>query len=432
VIPVYRVGLLVCSILACAQAVVAAPSERSISNSRQFLVFGSDVHLRGAVCDLAERTKGDLLRLLAQRDEWVTPIVLNAQYPQANFPERPHAALSFAQTGFGLKLQLDLTIASDVSQPEVRRELLRVILIEIMYRTRTSLPAGNAYVPPPDWLLDGVLPEQSRGGGELIGILGARVAGRTVLPLKDFLRQRPEAIDRPGRSLYGAYSFALVDLLIHSPEGRAGLTRFIADIPSASDDPMANLGSHFPELSNATSAENAWSLHIARLAIRQPFQLLGAEETEQKLDELLTLRLSEASSERKYQLEEFSKLVRNGRSKIALTQCSRDLSVLATRANPIYRPIIYEYARIVTLLAHGRVKGTAERLARLSTSRKGVIATRRAIDDYINWFEATKSPGPSGAFADYLRAAESAAEPGARRRDSISVYLDVLEAQFQN
>jgi hypothetical protein len=432
VIPVYRVSLIVCCVLACAQVILSAPPERSTSSSRQFLVFGADVRLRGAVCDLAERTKGDLLRLLAQRDEWSTPIVLHAQYPQANFPERPRAALNFAQTGFGLKLQLDLTIASDVSQPEVRRELLRVILIEIMYRTKTGLPAGNAYVPPPDWLLDGVLPEQSRGGGGLIGIFEARVAGRAVLPLKDFLRQRPETLDRPGRSLYGAYSFALVDLLIHSPEGRAGLTRFIADIPSASNDPIANLGEHFSELSNASSAEKAWSLHIARLANNQPFQLLGAEETEQKLNELLTLKLSEAGSERKYQLEELSKLGRNGFSKVALNQCSRDLSVLATRANPIYRPIIYEYARIVTLLAQGKVKGTAERLARLSASRKGVIATRRAIDDYINWFEATKSPGPSGAFVDYLRAAESAAQPGARRRDALSVYLDVLEAQFQN
>ena len=195
---------------------------------------------------------------------------------------------------------------------------------------------------------------------------------------------------------------------------------------------MAHLGSHFPELSNAASAEKAWSLHIARLAISRPFQLLGAEETEQKLDELLALKLPEAGSERNYQLEEFAKFIRNAFSKVALTQCHRDLSILATRANPIYRPLIYEYAEIVAQLAHGRVRGIAERLARLSASRQRVIAKMRAIEDYINWFEATKSPGPSGAFAEYLRAAEWASEPGPRRRDALSVYLDVLEAQFQN
>ena len=431
-IRVYRVSFTVCCVLVCAQAARSAPPERSVSSSRQFLVFGADARLRGTICDLAERTKGDLLRLINQRDEWATPIVINAQFPQANLPERPRAALSFAQTGFGLKLQLDLTIASDVRQPEVRRELLRAIFIEIMYRTKTALPAGTAYVPPPDWLLDGILPEQSQSGGRLIGILGTRVTARKVLPLEEFLRQRREPFERVERSLFEAYSFALVDLLIHSPGGRGRLSRFITNIPSASNNPMANLGAHFPELSETTSAEKAWSLHIARLAISQPFQLLSTEETEQKLDEILILRLSDAGSETNYQLEEYAKFIRSALSKAALRQCSQDLSILATRANPIYRPIIYEYAGIVTRLAQGRVKGTTERLARLRASRKSVGAMTRAIDDYINWFEATKAPGPSGAFADYLRAAELAAEPEPRRRDAISVYLDVLEAQFQN
>ncbi len=88
------------------------------------------------------------------------------------------AAFSVAQTGLGLKLQLDLTIASDVSQTEVRREILRAILIEMMYRTNPGLPAGTAYAPPPDWLLDGILPEQSRNEGRLIEILEGRVGSR--------------------------------------------------------------------------------------------------------------------------------------------------------------------------------------------------------------------------------------------------------------
>jgi hypothetical protein len=50
----------------------------------------------------------------------------------------------------------------------------------------------------------------------------------------------------------------------------------------------------------------------------------------------------------------------------------------------------------------------------------------------MNWFEATKPRGPSGAFADYLRAAERTSQPEKRRSDSLSVYLDVFETQFQN
>jgi hypothetical protein len=56
----------------------------------------------------------------------------------------------------------------------------------------------------------------------------------------------------------------------------------------------------------------------------------------------------------------------------------------------------------------------------------------RGIDDYLNWFEATRLGGPSGAFAEYMKAAESAARPPQTKRDPISVYLDVLETQFEN
>jgi len=433
-IPGYRAGLALLCFLVDAPLVLPAPPERSVSSSRQFLVYGVDVHLRGAICDLAEGTKRDVLNLIAQRDEWTTPILINAQYPQANLPERPRAALNFSQTGFGPKLQLDLTIVSDASQQEVRRELLRAILLEMMYRPRSNVAAGTTYVPPPDWLLDGIRPRQSELDGErLRAMLGAPVTARKILPLAEFLRpQKFSVVDGPSRSLHEAYSFALVEFLTHTLDGRRRLARFIADIPSASNDPMANLGMHFPELSDAKTAEKTWSMHIARLALDQPFQLLGARETEGKLNELLLLRISGNGPKRNYQVDEFAEFMRNASAKVALNQCSRDLSILATQANPIYRPIIYEYARIATLLARGRVKATAERLARLSASRKSVVMKMREINDYLNWVEASKSPAPSGAFADYMRAAEMAPPPEQKRRDAISVYLDVLEAHFQN
>jgi hypothetical protein len=97
-IPVCRATVAVLCVLAA-----ATPPERSVSTSRQFLVNGPDIRLRGAICDLAERTKQEILQLIGQRDMWSTPIVIHAQYPQANMPEIPRAALSLSQTGFGLK-----------------------------------------------------------------------------------------------------------------------------------------------------------------------------------------------------------------------------------------------------------------------------------------------------------------------------------------
>jgi hypothetical protein len=193
---------------------------------------------------------------------------------------------------------------------------------------------------------------------------------------------------------------------------------------------MADLGMHFPELADASAAEKAWRLTIVRLATRHPVQSLSAAETEQKLDGLLTLIDSELGPEGKHQLGEFPKL--KASSKVALAQCGRELDLLAGQANSIYRPVIQEYARIASLLGRGKTNGAAERLARVSERRKSGATRMREIADYINWFEAMKSARPSGAFADYMKAADAASESDRRRRDAISIYLDVLETQFHN
>lgn len=421
-------------LLAWATVVRAAPPEQSISTSRQFIVYGTEVAVRGAICDLAERTKRDLLDLLDQRDAWATPIVINAQYPQANLPELPRLAVNLSQTGFGLKLQVDLTIDAEISRPEMRRDLLRVLLLEMIYRGHSNIPAGTTYVSPPDWLLDGVPGEPSDMPLDRVSnFLAIPVAARAVMPLEKFLQQRPELLDAPGRLLYRAYSIALVDLLSHAPEGRARLARFIADLRSAGNDAMEELREHFPGLLGpAEGAERVWERQIARLATEQPYRLLTCAETERMLEETLRLKISDRGAERKYQLAEFPKFLNHPSAKTLLAVLAQDLSRLATRANPIYRPIISEYSKITALLTRGKTRGLTRRLDRLRAARQGVAAQMREIDDYLNWFEATRLSGPSGAFADYMKAAELAARPQKSRRDPISIYLDALETQFEN
>src|SRR5213080_2228495 len=137
--------------------VSAAQPDRSISPSREFVIYGADTKLRGAVSSLAEQTKSNLLALLRQRDGWKTPVVVNLQSQQANLPEVPPADLRFSQTRFGIKLQLDLTISKNIDVSLVERELLRAILLEMVYRNQPHITAGALLVEPPDWLIDGAL-----------------------------------------------------------------------------------------------------------------------------------------------------------------------------------------------------------------------------------------------------------------------------------
>ena len=427
---------LACSFLAgglIAVTVFAAPVEQSVSTSRQFIVYGTDLAVRGAIGDLAERTKRELLTVLDERDDWKTAIVINAQYPQANLPELPRLSVDVGQTGFGLKLQLDLVVSSQMSRPEIRREMLRALLLEMMYRAQPNLPAGSAYVSPPDWLLDGIPSAQSDLSRDRIASLLALPAGaNTVVPLETFLAQRPELLDAAGRTLYRAYSFALVDLLRDAPDGSRRLARFVADQPVALNNPMAELEKHFAGFLDADAIEKTWAKQIARLSTGQPYQLLGSAETERLLSERLRIEISERGVEKSYELEQFASFLKSRSAKNALAAVVHDLSGLATRANPVYAPIVAEYAEIAARLVRGKTGGIARRLERLRSARENVTTQMRQIDDYLNWFEATNLAGLSGEFADYMQAAERAAQPERTKRDPISVYLDVLETQFEN
>ena len=408
-------------------------AEQSTCTSRQFIVYGTDLAVRGAICDFAERTKGELLALLNQRDEWKIAIVINAQYRQANLPEMPRLGVALGQTGLGLKLQLDLIVNSGLRQPEIRRELLRALLLELMYRDQPNLKAGDTYTSPPDWLLEGVPAEQSDlSRDRLARLLALPVAAKNILPLEKFLAERPELLNAAGRTLYRAYSRALVDLISNTPEGSRSLARFIADLPVSSNDSMAELRSHFPGLFEDARAEKNWKEQVARLATQQPYQLLSTAETERLLGEKLRCRISERGLEKSYKLEEFALFLKSKSAQNVLNALANDLRALATRANPIYAPIIAEYADITARLLRGKTAGIAKRLERLRAARETVSAQMHQIDDYLNWFEATGLVRPSDDFADYMRAAERAAQPNRTKRDPISLYIDVLETEFEN
>src|SRR5262249_44720197 len=155
------------------QAAYAAQPEHSTSPSRQFVIYGADAKVCGLISDLAEKTKANLLALLRRRDDWKAPVEVNLQPQQANVPEIPPADLRFSQTCFGIKLQLDLAISKNVDVSLVERELLRAILLEMIYRKQPHITTGAVLVEPPDWLIDGALAlSPGRERGPLIEALG--------------------------------------------------------------------------------------------------------------------------------------------------------------------------------------------------------------------------------------------------------------------
>ena len=411
------------------QLIYGAQTEHSTSPSRQFIVFGADSVLRGAVSDAAERAKTDLLALLRQRDNWTVPIVLNLQPQQANLPELAAAELRFSQTGFGLKLQLDVTFSQDLDVSLVERELLRAILLEMIYRKRPQLAAGTTFIEPPDWLIDGTLalaPGHDRGQ-----LVEALTATENTPTLEKFLQQRPAILDSAGRLLYRAYSLALVQMLLEPKDGAARLAQYIGRLSDASNDPLTDLKAQFPFL--RSDAEETWQSSLHQLRNFQAYQLLTFAESERRLGELLQVKASEANRPPKLtSVAELAKRKPSANEKMALNDLSHELLVFVVQANPVLRPIAREYGEIAALLARGKRRGIVKHLSRLETTHKQLASRMSDIDDYMNWFEATQMKNGSGNFTDYLKAIDQSQLSISKRRDPLTVYVDALEDQLEN
>ena len=408
--------------LAANGAASIIPLERSVSSSRQFIVYGTTTPLRGAVAEVAEKTKANLLNVIQQRDNWRIPIILNLQFPQANEPDIPPAQLRFSQTGAGLKIQLDLTIASDFDALVLRRQLLRVVILEMMYRRSSDLPAGSVYVEPPDWLVEGVLAaDPSRDRTPIVNAVNPLVSQNRVASLEEFLGRHFSFLDSPGQLVYRGYALAFVQLLLNEPGGPDRLTTYITNLSQSSSDQMSDLKAQFPVLAAGADSDALWKSSVANLGAMN-YGLFTAAESERQLDDLLT----------NYG-EKLTKLARSkpNKSKLAeLRPLKEQLILLDARANPMVRPLVFEYEQIVAKITARKIKGLSAQFARAELRRKELRTRAGDIDDYMNWFEVTKSGEDSGAFTGYLRAAARAHEPQPRRRDPLSVYLDSLEAQF--
>ena len=425
-----RAATFILLVFACHQ--LCALPEHSVSPSRQFVIYGADARLRGAISELAEQTKTNLLALLRQRDEWKTAVVINLRPQQANLPEIPPTNLQVSQTGFGVKLQLDLTAGQNFDGSFVQRQLLRAILLELIYRHEGDLAAGTTLVEPPDWLVEGMLaltPGQERQA--LAEALSTNNKGKS---LEEFLGQRFDLLDSAGRTLYRAYSVALVQLLLDQSAGRARLARYISlNLKHASNDPVADLKTCFPQLRD--DVKTKWDSTVARLSEHQTYQLLTFAESARRLDGLLQIKVSDVSRNRgRPEPANLSELLRRKLSpeeKAAVNQMSQGLLLLVGTAHPILRPVAREYQQIAAQLLRGKRRGMAKRVLYLNGTRKELATRMGDIDDYMNWFEATQMENQSGAFSDYLKAANQSQVSAPRRRDPLSVYLDALEDQIE-
>ncbi len=429
--------LLIAALVAAARVDAAPPdpATRTVSRFRQFVIYCPDVALRGQVAGLAEEIKADVYKLLGENADgwhWKIPIVISLA--PSGGRTRPPVIFQMIWTPEGSKIDIDAEIGADPAAVNLRKQVVRAVLLEIAYRDRPPIRGGQLYLEAPWWLVDGAIEIFRRRDLNVDSELFRRlVENNKMPPIADFLTLRAGGLGATAEAIDSACAMGLVQALIEQPNGRANLARLVRRWPETGGDPVAALKRDFPSLTEGgASLQKWWTLNLARFAAADRYRGLTVEETEKQLIPLLQIELAtdEAGTKKTFGIGEYAQFIRLPAARAAMAARQKEMVALSAQANPLFRPIIADYDEVFSLLARGKTRRISERLEEIEEFRGNVLHRMDQIADYLNWYEATQFGTRTNAFDSYLKAANEISRDEARRSDPIARYLDILEKEY--
>lgn len=424
---------------------------RSVSSSGQCIVYGADPRVRGAFCVFAEDVREGLRNVLKLEERWGFPVVIQIRTEAPLGKPSRHVHGQIMPTEEGYRFQLDVLLDEGFTREAMTEELLRLLLLELMLRPEPDLEGRDAEKRLlPHWLHYGVLElvryEQEGTPNDLFASL---LKLNKVLQIEEILAGDPTAMDSISRAVFHASSAAFVRTLLGMESGAQRLAVAIQAFPVYRGSPRDLLFQYFPSLAESgASLEKWWALEMATLGQRKALDFLDAEETQERLREALTVTFRMPVKNEKGKAEDtgaaqpqgdlvvcrlsdferFSALKRDERAE-ALAANGMALMRLSLESFPLYRGIVAEYREVLGRVVAGKKRGLAKEFEELE-DRTGRLGERlRDMEDFLNWYEGTQVSEKSGAFAEYKRAVEQLRRESPRREDSISRFLDGLEAE---
>lgn len=262
-----------------------APITSSTSASKQFIVHGADLTVRGSYCVLAEEISNGLGRLLKDSAKFSLPVVIVLKTPPDVQMVGPAVTTNISQLAHGgFHLQVNVQLRAGYSMEDFTHELVRVLLAERILRSHQELNTSRQRVLP-DWLLTGVTQAlEFRSRSKPSVLFAAVFRSGQVYSVDRILEADPFQMDSLTRGIYEASSCALILTLLDQPDGPARFGRFLSSLASDAQSDRDLLKQHFPSLSaSKNSLEKWWSLQMATLATPTPLETMSVAETEREL-----------------------------------------------------------------------------------------------------------------------------------------------------
>ncbi|RYD17798.1 MAG: hypothetical protein EOP88_24805 [Verrucomicrobiaceae bacterium] len=415
------------------------------SDTGQFRISGGEPADRANAAMLAEQAKRELLALtedpkqeLSKRDDDKVPVAVYLHgKPGDPTPLRTIiTGIRYSEVGFAITL--DVHLSRGIETERFKQAVTSALVYE---RTLRDIPAGETDVPflVPPWLPEGLreanawrLNESDRRLYEALFKTGGLYKIDQIFSMTEAEHNN---LDGAMRSAFRVSCGALVMALLEQPQGRPAFRAFLKDVAGFQGEMPTLLRKHFPELNlSETSLSKWWALQMANIGGQNlATDILPVSKTEAALAE--ALRLNFRNPEGILQQKEISAWQEVAplppTERTDSTLLAQDALVrLSYRCFPSYRPIISEYQAILQSIAAGKTDDIAQRLTDLATRRTTMAAKAEHARDYLIWFEITRARKDSGDFEDYLHLKESLKDNPTRRDDSISRYLDRMDALF--
>jgi hypothetical protein len=406
-----------------------APLQRSISSSQQFVIYHHDRTLRSRLARKAEDLKERWLRRLRFADEWKSPIII--QVLPLRRPDSPRIRTGLYESdGGALKVQIDVFDPTSLKSMDLDMEVYRALFLEYAYRNLPS-KAGKSFHQPPAWLIEGLYEDaMARDEGLATGLYERLIKEESPPKLEAFLKERPELLDATSRAIYRARALGLFRALLHTPDGEKHLADYCFNLPSLNPADGAKLLEYFPTLSEQpANLSKLWTLFLADASASNRVMPLSVSETQKRLS--LILEITAPRDPRKPQEgivtgpEGLQAVASTSAGRYVLRQKAEDLLRLEVRAHPLIRPLVEEYRMIASQLAAKPRKNLGTRIRKNMQLQQAVVTRANEMEDYLNWFEATRLDTPSREF-DSTSKIDSL---DFRRNDAVSRHLDDVEAR---
>lgn len=397
------------------------PENRTVSQSRQFTVFGGTRAERSNLARRAEELKSGLQGELQDGDAWKAPILLVLTVGDGvRLRQSPVLLQVFDAGDAGRKIQIDLGPGTLADAAAVDRGILRALLLERSLRKQKF--EGGRFVEPPDWLSSALAASLGREASREASLYASLLGAKGMPRLDRFLRQNAVTLKGRSRELHAAQSLALYNGLLELPDGRSRVMANLT-LSEPARDPLQRFGQTWPELvDDQPKLARVWALAVARLSTPKKLEFLSTEETGKKLRQILSeLDASEDGNAAPAALVALS---RKEDGRFRLTQAAQEMQRLGFRSHPLYAPLTEEYRVLLDDLARNRRRGFEGRFRETEDLRMALDDRTGEIADYMNWYQANEEQTlPSSGV---VRITERP-EPAVRRNDKISRFLDSVE-----